>query len=204
MPPTLQIDIPPEQAQRILEKRQELGPYIFREAQVVCVCVYVYVFMRLVCAVFLPLHRLQMRPVLRCQCSVNCWSFGPSFKSWAAVSKRRNSFLCCRRNGSNTEPECGDRGEKRRRTRGELRWGDMKGNKGGRVRGKHFVQSELFCTGRAGEATVQLWCGGRDRWWRWGRKWKKAVEDREQQSIADSHTTGKEQSAVPNGGTWWT
>lgn len=38
MPPTLQIDIPPEQAQHILEKRHELGPYIFREAQVVCVC----------------------------------------------------------------------------------------------------------------------------------------------------------------------
>nr|XP_019946667.1 PREDICTED: regulator of G-protein signaling 22 [Paralichthys olivaceus] len=33
MPPTLQIDIPPEQAQHILEKRHELGPYIFREAQ---------------------------------------------------------------------------------------------------------------------------------------------------------------------------
>uniref|UniRef100_UPI0037E844D0 regulator of G-protein signaling 22 n=1 Tax=Semicossyphus pulcher TaxID=241346 RepID=UPI0037E844D0 len=33
MPPALQIDIPPEQAQRILEKRHELGPYIFREAQ---------------------------------------------------------------------------------------------------------------------------------------------------------------------------
>ncbi|KAI3361488.1 hypothetical protein L3Q82_013638, partial [Scortum barcoo] len=35
MPPALQIDIPPEQAQHILEKRHELGPYIFREAQVV-------------------------------------------------------------------------------------------------------------------------------------------------------------------------
>ncbi|KAM7382430.1 hypothetical protein PAMP_002158 [Pampus punctatissimus] len=33
MPPSLQIDIPPEQAQHILEKRHELGPYIFREAQ---------------------------------------------------------------------------------------------------------------------------------------------------------------------------
>ncbi|XP_068178841.1 regulator of G-protein signaling 22 isoform X2 [Antennarius striatus] len=32
-PPALQIDIPPEQAQHILKKRQELGPYIFREAQ---------------------------------------------------------------------------------------------------------------------------------------------------------------------------
>ncbi|XP_068616623.1 regulator of G-protein signaling 22 [Brachionichthys hirsutus] len=32
-PPALQIDIPPEQAQHILEKRQELGPYVFREAQ---------------------------------------------------------------------------------------------------------------------------------------------------------------------------
>lgn len=39
MPPALQIDVPPEQAQQILEKRRELGPYIFREAQVVCVCV---------------------------------------------------------------------------------------------------------------------------------------------------------------------
>uniref|UniRef100_A0A3B5AD13 RGS domain-containing protein n=1 Tax=Stegastes partitus TaxID=144197 RepID=A0A3B5AD13_9TELE len=36
MPPALQIDIPPEQAQHILEKRCELGPYIFREAQVLC------------------------------------------------------------------------------------------------------------------------------------------------------------------------
>uniref|UniRef100_A0A665TDS1 RGS domain-containing protein n=1 Tax=Echeneis naucrates TaxID=173247 RepID=A0A665TDS1_ECHNA len=35
MPPSLQIDIPPEQAQHILEKRHDLGPYIFREAQVV-------------------------------------------------------------------------------------------------------------------------------------------------------------------------
>uniref|UniRef100_A0A8D3AHS6 RGS domain-containing protein n=1 Tax=Scophthalmus maximus TaxID=52904 RepID=A0A8D3AHS6_SCOMX len=33
MPPTLQIDVPPEQARRILEERHELGPYIFREAQ---------------------------------------------------------------------------------------------------------------------------------------------------------------------------
>ncbi|XP_071372774.1 regulator of G-protein signaling 22 [Centroberyx affinis] len=33
MPPALQIDIPPEQAQCILENRHELGPYIFREAQ---------------------------------------------------------------------------------------------------------------------------------------------------------------------------
>ncbi|KAK2844123.1 hypothetical protein Q5P01_010782 [Channa striata] len=33
MPPALQIDIPPEQAQHILENRNELGPYIFREAQ---------------------------------------------------------------------------------------------------------------------------------------------------------------------------
>ncbi|KAK1895653.1 Regulator of G-protein signaling 22 [Dissostichus eleginoides] len=33
MPPALQLDIPPEQAQHILEKRQQLGPYIFREAQ---------------------------------------------------------------------------------------------------------------------------------------------------------------------------
>lgn len=33
VPPALQIDIPPEQAQHILEKCHELGPYIFREAQ---------------------------------------------------------------------------------------------------------------------------------------------------------------------------
>uniref|UniRef100_UPI003AACCCBA regulator of G-protein signaling 22 n=1 Tax=Centroberyx gerrardi TaxID=166262 RepID=UPI003AACCCBA len=33
MPPALQIDVPPEQAQCILENRRELGPYIFREAQ---------------------------------------------------------------------------------------------------------------------------------------------------------------------------
>lgn len=39
MPPALQIDIPPEQAQHILDKRRELGPYIFREAQVLSVFV---------------------------------------------------------------------------------------------------------------------------------------------------------------------
>uniref|UniRef100_A0A3Q4BRT5 RGS domain-containing protein n=1 Tax=Mola mola TaxID=94237 RepID=A0A3Q4BRT5_MOLML len=33
MPPTVQIDIPPEQARRIVEKRREPDPYIFREAQ---------------------------------------------------------------------------------------------------------------------------------------------------------------------------
>ncbi|XP_063246279.1 regulator of G-protein signaling 22 isoform X2 [Prinia subflava] len=33
VPPALQIDIPPEQAKKILERRRELGPYIFREAQ---------------------------------------------------------------------------------------------------------------------------------------------------------------------------
>ncbi|NXJ13629.1 RGS22 protein, partial [Odontophorus gujanensis] len=33
VPPALQIDIPNEQAQKILEHRKELGPYIFREAQ---------------------------------------------------------------------------------------------------------------------------------------------------------------------------
>ncbi|XP_029927951.1 regulator of G-protein signaling 22 [Myripristis murdjan] len=33
VPPALQVDIPPEQAQHILENRHELGPYIFREAQ---------------------------------------------------------------------------------------------------------------------------------------------------------------------------
>ncbi|NXE94241.1 RGS22 protein, partial [Menura novaehollandiae] len=33
VPPALQIDIPPEQAKKIVEHRKELGPYIFREAQ---------------------------------------------------------------------------------------------------------------------------------------------------------------------------
>ncbi|KFP07675.1 Regulator of G-protein signaling 22, partial [Calypte anna] len=33
IPPALQIDIPPQQAKKILEHRKELGPYIFREAQ---------------------------------------------------------------------------------------------------------------------------------------------------------------------------
>lgn len=37
MPPELRIDITPEQAQNIREKRHEIGPYIFREAQVLCV-----------------------------------------------------------------------------------------------------------------------------------------------------------------------
>uniref|UniRef100_A0A670KAU7 Regulator of G protein signaling 22 n=1 Tax=Podarcis muralis TaxID=64176 RepID=A0A670KAU7_PODMU len=33
IPPALQIDIPEEQAQKIMEHRKELGPYVFREAQ---------------------------------------------------------------------------------------------------------------------------------------------------------------------------
>ncbi|XP_029602827.1 regulator of G-protein signaling 22-like [Salmo trutta] len=33
VPPALQIDIPPEQASHILERRGEMGPYVFREAQ---------------------------------------------------------------------------------------------------------------------------------------------------------------------------
>ncbi|XP_032078874.1 regulator of G-protein signaling 22 isoform X2 [Thamnophis elegans] len=33
IPPALQIDIPHDQAQKIIEHRKELGPYIFREAQ---------------------------------------------------------------------------------------------------------------------------------------------------------------------------
>ncbi|XP_073749135.1 regulator of G-protein signaling 22 isoform X9 [Callorhinus ursinus] len=33
IPPALQIDIPIEQAQKIIEQRKELGPYVFREAQ---------------------------------------------------------------------------------------------------------------------------------------------------------------------------
>jgi hypothetical protein len=36
LPPPLQIDIPPEQADRILEHRDDLGPYLFREAQLSC------------------------------------------------------------------------------------------------------------------------------------------------------------------------
>lgn len=46
LPPAVQIHLPPEQARRIVEKRRELDPYIFREAQVVisvpqclCMCV---------------------------------------------------------------------------------------------------------------------------------------------------------------------
>lgn len=33
IPPALQIDIPVEQAQKIIEHRKEMGPYVFREAQ---------------------------------------------------------------------------------------------------------------------------------------------------------------------------
>ncbi|XP_031431776.1 regulator of G-protein signaling 22, partial [Clupea harengus] len=33
VPPALQISIPPEQARTILDRRRELGPYVFREAQ---------------------------------------------------------------------------------------------------------------------------------------------------------------------------
>ncbi|KAK2503720.1 hypothetical protein MC885_000004 [Smutsia gigantea] len=33
IPPALQIDIPVEQAQKIIEHRKDLGPYVFREAQ---------------------------------------------------------------------------------------------------------------------------------------------------------------------------
>ncbi|KAE8599295.1 hypothetical protein XENTR_v10017130 [Xenopus tropicalis] len=33
IPPALQIDIPQEQAEKILERRRDLGPYVFREAQ---------------------------------------------------------------------------------------------------------------------------------------------------------------------------
>uniref|UniRef100_A0A8C9RFJ9 Regulator of G protein signaling 22 n=1 Tax=Scleropages formosus TaxID=113540 RepID=A0A8C9RFJ9_SCLFO len=33
IPPALQIDIPSEQARRILEQKRELGPYVFQEAQ---------------------------------------------------------------------------------------------------------------------------------------------------------------------------
>ncbi|XP_068425922.1 regulator of G-protein signaling 22 [Clinocottus analis] len=33
MPPALQVDVPPAQAQQVLDKRHALGPYIFREAQ---------------------------------------------------------------------------------------------------------------------------------------------------------------------------
>ncbi|KAM9308443.1 regulator of G-protein signaling 22 [Gastrophryne carolinensis] len=33
IPPALQIDIPPEQAEKMIERRRDLGPYVFREAQ---------------------------------------------------------------------------------------------------------------------------------------------------------------------------
>ncbi|XP_073535722.1 regulator of G-protein signaling 22 isoform X3 [Phyllobates terribilis] len=33
IPPALQIDIPPEQAEKIIERRRDLGPYVFREAE---------------------------------------------------------------------------------------------------------------------------------------------------------------------------
>ncbi|XP_064626526.1 regulator of G-protein signaling 22-like isoform X3 [Lineus longissimus] len=33
IPPSLQIDIPIEQAEKIIDKRREMGPYVFREAQ---------------------------------------------------------------------------------------------------------------------------------------------------------------------------
>ncbi|XP_062321164.1 regulator of G-protein signaling 22 isoform X2 [Osmerus eperlanus] len=33
VPPAVQVDVPPEQVQNILERRAELGPYVFREAQ---------------------------------------------------------------------------------------------------------------------------------------------------------------------------
>ncbi|XP_053323726.1 regulator of G-protein signaling 22 isoform X2 [Spea bombifrons] len=33
IPPALQIDVPPEQAEKIIEHRRDLGPYVFREAQ---------------------------------------------------------------------------------------------------------------------------------------------------------------------------
>lgn len=66
MPPALQVDVPPEQAQQILKKRRELGPYIFREAQVVCVCVSV-------CFLFLLFPQdIVPVPVCRCPCSANC------------------------------------------------------------------------------------------------------------------------------------
>ena len=34
IPPSLQIDISNEMAEKLVEKRKELGPYVFREAQV--------------------------------------------------------------------------------------------------------------------------------------------------------------------------
>ena len=34
IPPALQIDIPPEMAERILDHKHEKSPYLFREAQV--------------------------------------------------------------------------------------------------------------------------------------------------------------------------
>lgn len=101
MPPALQIDIPPQQAQHILEKRHELGPYIFREAQVLASHVrveHLQTFFFYVCFKLFFSAR-------RCQCLMNYWGFGPSFRSLSAASKRSNLFLCCRRNESSTEPE---------------------------------------------------------------------------------------------------
>uniref|UniRef100_A0A3Q2ZSH5 Regulator of G protein signaling 22 n=1 Tax=Kryptolebias marmoratus TaxID=37003 RepID=A0A3Q2ZSH5_KRYMA len=58
MPPSLQIDIPPNQAQLILEKRHKLGPYIFREDEF---------------GFFFPCMFLMFPFCLfRCQCSVSC------------------------------------------------------------------------------------------------------------------------------------
>ena len=34
IPPTLQVDIPQEMADRIIERKSEMAPYLFREAQV--------------------------------------------------------------------------------------------------------------------------------------------------------------------------
>lgn len=120
MPPALQVDIPPEQAQQILEKRRELGPYIFREAQVLCVCVCCF------CCLLCPLT-LSLR---RYQCSTNCWGSGRSSRSWETWPKRSSSSLCCRRNGSNAQPGWGDRGGRKRRRAGELRWGHADQSKG--------------------------------------------------------------------------
>lgn len=154
--------------------------------------------------------------VHRCQCLVNFWSFGLSFKSWAAESKRSNSFLCCRRNESNTEPECGGRGGKKRRRRrkkrargGELRWGMTAKNKIIKilVSCTNSFQSDLLCTGRAGKAKVQwsYWWGGWEGWGRWGseQKGEETVKGREEQNITNSNTTSKNQSALPKGTTSW-
>ena len=44
IPPTLQIDIPQEMADKVIERRLEATPYLFREAQVrLLIALYIYI-----------------------------------------------------------------------------------------------------------------------------------------------------------------